>query len=62
MPNEVENIRFAVLTTEFCFIFVINTFTVVAFARSRRLRKRSTYLVINQTVADLLIGAVSGPV
>ena len=62
MPDEVEDIRFAVLTTEFCFISIINTLTVVAFARSRRLRKRSTYLVINQTVADLLIGAVTGPV
>ena len=62
MPDEEEDIRFAVLTTEFCFIFIINTFTVVAFARSRRLRKRSTYLVINQTVADLLVGAVTGPV
>ena len=62
MPDEVEDIRFAVLTTEFCFISIINTLTVVAFARSRRLRKRSTYLVINQTVADLLVGAVTGPV
>ena len=62
MPDEVDDIRFAVLTTECCFIFIINTFTIVAFARSRRLRKRSTYLVINQTVADLLVGAVAGPV
>ena len=62
MPDEEEYIRIAVLTTEFCFISIINTFTVVAFARSRRLRKRSTYLVINQTVADLLVGAVTGPV
>ena len=50
------------LTTEFCFIFIINTFTLGAFARCRRLRKRSTYLVINQTVADFLVGAVAGPV
>jgi len=56
MPDEVEDIRFAVLTTEFCFISTINT------TRSHRLRKRSTYLVINQTVADLLVGAVAGPV
>ena len=62
MPDEVEDIRFAVLTTEFCFISIINALTVVAFARSRRLRKRSTYLVINQTVADFLVGAVAGPV
>ena len=62
MSDEVEDIGFAVLTTEFCFIFIIKTFTVVAFARSRRLRKRSTYLVKNQTVADMLVGAVAGPV
>ena len=29
--------------------------------RIRHLRKRSTYLIINLTVADLLVGAVTGP-
>ena len=32
-----------------------------AFARVRHLRKSSTYLIINLTVADLLVGAVTGP-
>ena len=51
-----------VLLTEFIVIAIINVFTVVAFARNRFLRKRTTYLIINLTVADLLVGAVSGPV
>ena len=52
---------FTVCGTEFIVIFIINAFTLVAFARSRHLRKRTTYLIINLTVADLLVGAVSGP-
>ena len=50
-----------VLLSEFIVIAVINTFTLVAFARNRHLRKRTTYLIINLTVADLLVGAVTGP-
>ena len=46
---------------EFTSIFVINACTLIAFARNRQLRKRTTYLIINLTVADLLTGAVSGP-
>ena len=51
-----------VLLSEFILIVIINAFTLVAFARNRHLRKRTTYLIINLTVADLLVGAVSGPV
>ena len=40
---------------------MINAITIIAFARIRHLRKRSTYLIINLTVADLLVGAVAGP-
>ena len=70
MANEtVENLSlqvpgtiwFAVFIPEFIMIFIINAFTLIAFARNRQLRKRSTYLIINLTVADLLVGAVSGP-
>ena len=50
-----------VLLSEFIVIAVINTFTLVAFARNRHLRKRTTYLIINLTVTDLLVGAVTGP-
>ena len=42
-------------------MFIINAFTLIIFARTLQLRKRSTYLIINLTVADLLIAAVSGP-
>ena len=51
-----------VLLIEFIVIAIINVFTVSAFARNRQLRKRTTYLIINLTVADLLVGAVTGPV
>ena len=52
-----------VFITEFVVISIINvtTCTIIAFARIRHLRKRSTYLIINLTVADLLVGAVTGP-
>ena len=55
------DIWFAVWLTEFVMVFVINAFTLVVFARSRHLRRRNTYLIMNLTVADLLIAAVSGP-
>ena len=55
------DIWIAVWLTQFIMMFIINAFTLVVFARSRHLRRRSTYLIINLTVADLLIAAVSGP-
>ena len=51
-----------VFISEFIVIAIINVFTVIAFIRNRHLRKRTTYLIINLTVADLLVAAVSGPV
>ena len=42
-------------------ILLINGITITAFGRIHNLRKRSTYLIINLTVADLLVGAVAGP-
>ena len=50
-----------VFITEFVVISIINVITIIAFARIRHLRKRSTCLIINLTVADLLVGAVTGP-
>ena len=50
-----------VLLIEVIVIATINVFTVVVFVRNRHLRKRTTYLIINLTVTDLLVGAVSGP-
>ena len=51
----------AVYIPEFVIIFLINGFTVITFARNHHLRKCTTYLIINLAVADLLVGAVSGP-
>ena len=51
----------AVLVSEFIAIFLTNAVTLIVFARNHHLRKRTTYLIINLTVADLLTGAVSGP-
>ena len=56
-----KNIWFAVSLTEFIVISIINAFTLIVFARSRHLRRRNTYLIMNLTVADLFIGAVAGP-
>ena len=49
------------IVTECIVVFMINAFTIFAFSRKRHLRKRTTYLIINLTVADLLVGAVAGP-
>ena len=56
-----DAIWFAVRVIEFTLIFLVNALTLVIFARSHHLRKRTTYLIINLTVADLLVGAVAGP-
>ena len=57
----VDSVFFPVFITEFLVILIINALTITSFARSRHLCKRSTYLIINLTVADLLVGAVTGP-
>ena len=51
----------AVRVIEFTLILLVNALTLVIFARGHHLRKRTTYLIINLTVADLLVGAVAGP-
>ena len=45
--------------TESVTIIAQNSLTVIAFCRDRNLRKRSTYLVINLAVADMLSGGIS---
>ena len=59
--QQLKNVWSNVLLAECIVIVIINVFTLVAFARNRHLRKRTTYLIINLTVADLLVGAVTGP-
>ena len=45
---------------EIIVIFLLNAFTLAIYTRNRHLRKRSTFLIINLTVADLLVGIVVG--
>ena len=54
-------IWFSVHVSKCILIFLINTFPLLAFAKKHHLRKNTTYLIINLTVADLLVGAVSKP-
>ena len=58
------SIWMATFVTELIVIVLINLFTLATFARNPHLRKRSTYLVINLTIADLLFGvaAVLSPI
>ena len=51
---------FAAEVVEFIAIFLLNAFTLATYIRNRHLRKRSTYLIINLTVADLLEATVAG--
>ncbi|XP_044169327.1 growth hormone secretagogue receptor type 1-like [Acropora millepora] len=44
------------------FIVAGNLFTIVLFAVSKKLRKRSLFLVMNMAVSDLLMGFVSLPI
>ena len=50
-----------VFVVELAVISILNGFTLITFARNRDLRKRTTYLIINLTIADLFVGTVSGP-
>ena len=54
-----KSIWMATFLTELIVIVLINLFTLATFARNRHLRKRSTYLVINLTIADLLLGVAA---
>ena len=51
---------FAASVIECIVIFLLNAFTLAIYIRNRHLRKRSTYLMINLTVADLLVATVAG--
>ena len=54
-----KSIWMATFLTELIVIVLINLFTLATFARNPHLRKRSTYLVINLTIADLLLGVAA---
>ena len=49
----------AVIFTESIAIVAVNMFTIIVFLLTRDLRKRSTYLLINLAVADMLVGALN---
>jgi len=61
MTTDDSPVWLPVFIIEFHVISIINIITIIAFARISHLRKRSTYLIMNLTVADLLVGAVTGP-
>ena len=52
---------FAVLATVCLATVILNSITIIMFAKQRRLQRKSTYLVIHLAIVDLLIGAVTGP-
>ena len=53
-----ERAWFIAFIIEFSVIFLLNAFTLAIYTRNRHLRKPSTYLIINLTVADLMVGTV----
>ena len=55
-----EWIWFVSYVTEVVFIVLVNAFTLATFATKHQLRKRSTYLIINLTVADLPFETTGG--
>ena len=70
MPNEKEtgspssmfrSTWLTVFVVELAVISIINGFTILNFARNRHLRKLTTYLIINLTIADLFVGTVTVP-
>ena len=50
----------AVSVTESVIIVSVNLLTIIVFIRNKNLRKRSTCLVINLTVVDMLVGVLFG--
>ena len=53
-------IWFTVFAAEFVVIVTVNLLTIILFIKNRSLRTRSMYLVISLTVADMLVGVLSG--
>ena len=49
-----------VFTAEFVAIVTVNLLAIILFIKNRNLRTRSMYLVIGLTVADMLVGVLSG--
>ena len=52
---------FTVLSIECLAIIILNITTIIVFVKQRQLQRKSTYLIIHLAIADLLVGAISGP-
>ena len=50
----------AVFGTVCLAIVILNSISIIMFAKQRRLQRKSTYLVIHLAIVDLLVGAVTG--
>ena len=51
----------AVLSIECLAIVILNITTIIVFVKQRQLQRKSTFLIIHLAIADLLVGAISGP-
>ena len=51
-----------VFAAEFLAVVIVNLLSIIVFIKNRSLRTRSMYLVISLTVADMLVGGLSGSV
>ena len=62
MPSPLQCIPWlAVLVTECLTIVILNVIIIIAFVKQRQPQRRSKYLIIHQTMVDLLVGLVHGP-
>ena len=62
MPSPLKCIPWlAVLGTECLTIVILNVIIIIAFVKQRQPQRRSKYLIIHQTMVDLLVGLVHGP-
>ena len=61
-PVHSSNAWIVLFIAESIVIVISNALTLLAFAKIHHLRKRSTYLIINLAVADLLVGALTVPI
>ena len=62
MPSPLQCIPWlVVLGTECLTIVILNVIIIIAFVKQRQPQRRSKYLIIHQTMVDLLVGLVHGP-
>ena len=55
-------ILFTIFIAECVAIVTVNPLSIILFVKNKSLRTRSMYLVMSLTVADLLVGSLSGSV